>query len=109
MNDRAKSIKELAHLTNREDIPNNQYSLRKLLRSGLIEKKGSGRTGVTYEATEEGRRVTDDYSDLRRRLLIEEIRKLPGFHDRLREAVSTLNVLSGLYEEVTRTAATHRR
>ena len=109
MNDRAKTIKELARMTNREDIPNIQYSLRKLLRSGLIEKKGSGRTGVTYEATAEGRRVTDDYSTLRRRLLIEEIRNLPGFADRLKEAARTLSILSGLYEEVSRTAATHRR
>lgn len=109
MNDRAKSIKELARLTNREDIPNIQYSLRKLLREGLIEKHGAGRTGVTYEVTDEGRRVTDDYGVLRQRLLIEEIRNLPGFSERLSEAVRTLNILSGLYEEVSRVAATHRR
>ncbi len=109
MNDRAKSVKELARLMNRDDIPNIQYSLRKLVGAGLVEKQGSGRSGVTYSATEEGRRVTDDYSTLRRALLISEIRSLPGFADRLSEAVRTLNILSGIYEEVSRTAATHRR
>lgn len=109
MNDRAKSIKELARLTNRDDIPNIQYSLRKLVSAGLVLKQGSGRTGVTYQVTDDGRRVTDDYSALRRRLLIEEIDTLPDLADRLQDATRTLNILTGIYEEVARRAATHRR
>lgn len=109
MNDRAKTIKELARLTNRDDIPNIQYSLRKLLNAGLILKQGSGRTGVTYEVTETGRTITEEYSKLRRKLLMEEIKNIPGFSERLEEASRTLNVLSGLYEEISRVAATYRR
>ncbi len=109
MNDRPKSIKELARLTNRDDIPNIQYSLRKLVGAGLVEKQGSGRTGVTYEATEEGRRVTDNYSALRKKLLIEKINSLPGFSEQLAEATRALNILTGIYEEAARVAATHRR
>ena len=109
MNDRPKSIKDLARLTNRDDVPNIQYSLRKLLGAGLILRKGSGRSGVTYEVTEEGLRVTEDYGALRRRLLMTAIANLPGFAGRLAEATRTLNLLSGIYEEVARTAATHRR
>ena len=59
--------------------------------------------------TGEGRRVTDDYSVLRRRLLLTEIASLPGFSARLAEATRTLNMLSGIYEEAARVAATHRR
>ncbi|WP_118134420.1 winged helix DNA-binding protein [Oceanicella sp. SM1341] len=109
MNDRPKSVKELARLTNRDDIPNIQYALRKLLGAGLVEKQGSSRTGITWRATEEGRQVTDAYGALRRRLLIEEIHGLPGFAERLAAATRTLNVLTGIYEEVARVAATHRR
>ena len=109
MNDRPKSIKDLARLTNRDDVPNIQYSLRKLLGAGLVLRKGSGRAGVTYEVTEEGFRVTEDYGALRRRLLLSAIGNLPGFAGRLAEATRTLNLLSGIYEEVARTAATHRR
>ncbi|WP_245464574.1 winged helix DNA-binding protein, partial [Mesorhizobium sp. M8A.F.Ca.ET.021.01.1.1] len=36
MNDRPKSVRDLAQMTNRDDIPNIQYSLRKLLKGGLI-------------------------------------------------------------------------
>lgn len=108
MNDRPKSVKDLARLTNREDIPNIQYSLRKLVGAGLVMRKGSGRSGVTYEVTDEGRRVTDDYGALRRSLLVAAIKSLPGFPDRLGEAARTLNLLIGLYEEVSRVAVTHR-
>ena len=109
MNDRPKTIRDLARLTNREDVPNIQYSLRKLIAAGLVLRKGAGRSGVTYEVTAEGLRVTDDYGALRRRLLIEAIRTLPEFADRLEDATRTLNLLSGIYEEVARVAATHRR
>ncbi|KPQ08319.1 MAG: putative transcription regulator, contains HTH domain (MarR family) [Rhodobacteraceae bacterium HLUCCA12] len=109
MNDRPKTIKDLARLTNRDDVPNIQYSLRKLIAAKLVMRKGSGRAGVTYEVTEEGRRVTDDYAALRQRLLIEAIDSVPNIHERLREATRTLNLLCGIYEEVARVAATHRR
>ena len=109
MNDRPKTIKDLARLMNRDDVPNIQYSLRKLIGAGLILRKGAGRSGVTYEVTEEGRRVTEDYGALRRRLLIQAVATVPGFSDRLAEATRTLNLLSGIYEEVARVAATHRR
>jgi predicted MarR family transcription regulator len=109
MNDRPKSIKDLARLTNRDDVPNIQYSLRKLIAAGLVERQGSGRGGVTYSVTAEGRRVTEDYGALRRRLLIAAVAGVPGFPERLTEATRTLNLLSGIYEEISRVAATHRR
>lgn len=109
MNERPKSIKELARMTNRDDVPNIQYSLRKLIGAGLVIRKGAGRSGVTYEVTERGRQVTDDYGAVRRRLLIAQIEDLPGFSARLADATRTLNLLSGIYEEAARVAARHRR
>ena len=109
MNERPKSMKDLARLTNRDDVPNIQYSLRKLIGAGLVLRKGAGRSGVSYVVTEKGQRVTDYFGALRRRLLLAEIAALPGFSARLAEASRTLNVLSGIYEQVARVAATHRR
>ena len=40
MNERPKSIKDLARLTNRDDVPNIQYSLRKLIGAGLVARQG---------------------------------------------------------------------
>ena len=101
MNERPKTIKDLSRLTKRDDVPNVQYSLRKLI--------GAGRTGVTYQVTEKGQTVTDDYGTLRARLLIAAIVGAPEFAHHLAEATRTLNLLSGIYEQVARIAATHRR
>ncbi len=109
MNDRAKSIKELARLTNRDDIPNIQYSMRKLISEELVEKQGSGRTGVTYQVTARGKNVTEDYAAIRKDLLIERISTLPQFDERLKAAGESLNILAGIYEEISRITATHRR
>ena len=64
---------------------------------------------MTYSVTPEGRRVTEDYGALRRRLLMSAISNLPGFAARMADATRTLNLLSGIYEEIARVAATHRR
>ncbi|MDT8857956.1 winged helix DNA-binding protein [Paracoccaceae bacterium Fryx2] len=108
MNERPKSMKDLARLTNRDDVPNIQYSLRKLLAAGLVARQGAGRSGVSYQVTDLGRKVTDDFGTLRRRLLIRAIADLPGFAARLEEATRTLTLLTGIYAEVARAAATHR-
>ena len=62
MNDRPKSIKDLARLANREDIPNMQYSLRKLIGAGLVVRNGSGRSGVTYSVTDAQLQLTFNYA-----------------------------------------------
>lgn len=108
MHDRPKTIKDLARMTNRDDVPNIQYSLRKLIGAGLVVRRGSGRAGVTYEVTEEGRRVCEDYGAVRRRMLIGAVENLPGFAERLAEATRALNILTGIYEEAARVVATHR-
>ena len=73
MNDRAKTIKEIARLMNRDDIPNIQYSIRKMVSDGLVSKHGSSRTGVTYAATDRGCEITDRNAEVRRRQWISEI------------------------------------
>ncbi len=60
---------------------------------------------MTYDCTEEGRRVTEDYALVRRKLLLAEIAAVPGFAQRLAEASRALNLLSGIYEEIARVAA----
>lgn len=109
MNDRPKSVRDLALMTNREDIPNIQYSLRKLLKGGLVKRTGSGRAGVTYEVTPLGERVTERYADIREVLLIGAVKRIPDLAGRLEDAARTLELMTGIYEEAARAAATHRR
>jgi predicted MarR family transcription regulator len=109
MNDRPKSIKDLARLANREDIPNMQYSLRKLIGAGLVVREGSGRSGISYSVTDKGREVTDRYAEIRGALLVDAVQSVPSFPQRLEEATRTLELLTGIYEQMARVAATHRR
>lgn len=109
MNDRPKSIRDLAYMTNREDVPNIQYSLRKLIKAGLVERSGSGRSGVSYDATALGREVTDHYADVRAALLIDAVRHVPDLAQRLEDAARTLELMTGIYAQAARAAATHRR
>lgn len=109
MNDRPKSIKDLARLSNREDIPNMQYSLRKLIGAGLVDKTGSGRSGVTYSVTDKGREVTDRYAEVRSSLLAKAIQSVPDLRHRLEETTGTLDLITGIYEHAALSAATHRR
>ncbi|MGF7006458.1 winged helix DNA-binding protein [Aminobacter sp. BE322] len=109
MNDRPKTIHDLAHMANREDIPNIQYSLRKLIKGGFVKRTGSGRMGVTYEVTPLGRRVTDRYADIRSVLLIDAVTRVPDLAARLEDAAHTLELMTGIYEQAARSAATHRR
>ncbi|WP_202313886.1 MULTISPECIES: winged helix DNA-binding protein [unclassified Mesorhizobium] len=109
MNDRPKSIRDLAYMANREDIPNIQYSLRKLIKGGMVERSGSGRSGVTYEVTDLGRDVTDRYADVRAALLIDAVRHVPELAQRLEDAARTLELMTGIYAQAARNAATHRR
>jgi predicted MarR family transcription regulator len=108
MNDRPKSVRDLAHMANRQDIPNIQYSLRKLIKAGMVVRSGSGRSGVTYEATQLGRTVTDNYADVRADLLIDSVARVPDLAKRLQDAAHTLDLMIGIYEQAARTAATHR-
>lgn len=109
MNDRPKSAKELARLTNRQDMPNIQYGLRKLVKAGLIERSGSARGGITYSATEEGRRVTDLYAEVRRTFLLKLLPRLENPEESLRSAASTLEMLCGIYDSAALSAVTHRK
>lgn len=109
MNDRPKSVKELARLTNREDVPNIQYGLRKLAKAGLIEREGASRTGVVYSVTDKGREVTDRYAEVRRALLIRLLDRLEDADGAFAEAAETLDLLRGLYDRAALSAATRRR
>ncbi|MEQ9393925.1 winged helix DNA-binding protein [Haliea sp.] len=110
MKERAKGVKEIARLMNRDDIPNIQYSLRKLLKAGLIEKsaQSSHRQGVTYHVTDKGHEITELYAGLRRSLLLDFTGTVHEFVPQLTDAARTLDLMSGIYEQAARIAATHR-
>ena len=109
MHDRSKSISEIGRLLKRDDQSNLQYGIRKLLKAGLIEKApdSSSKKGVTYQVSELGREVTDNYAEFRRELLISLTTTMSGARD-LEDISKVLNLMSGLYDQASCVAATHK-
>lgn len=101
---RAKTIKELARSTNRIDIPNIQYSLRKLASAGLTSKQGAGRSGVTYSLTADGEQVSQQMRGVRQRLLVQMLDGRSELARQLDRAAESLEELAELYSTATRLA-----
>lgn len=103
---RPKSIRELQLYTNRSDVANIQYSVKKLAAAGLVErakgKKGAAGQGAAYRLTAQGRAVTDDYVRARKELIDlipQERAKVVGD---AQTATRLLLQLTGLYDHVSR-------
>jgi predicted MarR family transcription regulator len=107
MQNRPKTGAIIARMINRDDLPNVQYSLRKLESAKLIEKvkEGSGKT-FSYVVTDLGKKMTDGYSQIRSDLLINALSTISDIDERIEEITKLLSVLTGIYEEMSRSSAT---
>ncbi len=105
--DRPKSITELQHFTNRTDVSNIQYSVRKLVGAGLIEKapKGQGR-GTTYRVTKKGRAIVDAHVAARRAVLDEFPDNAGTLEERIDNARNLMVIMTGLYDQASRQLTT---
>ncbi len=101
--DRPKSITELQEFTNRSDVANIQYSVRKLERAALIEKvaRTSGR-GTKYRLTKKGSEVVRAYAEYRRALLDQFPESTQRLVPRLSNARDLMVILTGLYDQGSR-------
>jgi predicted MarR family transcription regulator len=95
---------------NRDDLPNLQYSIRKLTKSGLIKKLGTqgNKKGATYTTTELGVAATDQYARYRQELLLPLTQAISAGDMRMEQVANVLTLLSGIYDQAACVAATHR-
>ncbi|MGF7122159.1 MarR family transcriptional regulator [Rhodococcus sp. TAF43] len=105
MQERSKDTATIAQLTNRDDLPNLQYNLRKLVSMGLLERTKSGTSSV-FTVTAKGREITDRYAQLRRQTLVSNLEELSDITTKMHHAVRSMQVLTGLYEAASRELAT---
>jgi predicted MarR family transcription regulator len=98
-----RSVSDLSRFTNRDDIANIQYSLRKLAAAGLIEKvPGTTNRDTRYRPTALGQAVTEAMVERRRELLITPSHNLKDVEMQLRAATAAMSLLTGLYDHVSR-------
>jgi len=97
----------IARQLNRDDIPNLQYSLRKLVKQGYLARKSDSRKNYTFEVTDNGCELTDRYAKIRHLVLTEQTREIDSVDERLADAVKLISMLTGQYDEAMRKATTY--
>jgi len=103
---RPRSVSELSRFSNRDDVSNIQYSLRKLVAAGLIEKvPGSTNRDTRYRPTQAGRDLTEFLVASRRELLIAPSADVPNIEAQLKSASNALSLLTGMYDHTSRVLA----
>ena len=110
MRERPKGITEIARLLNRNDTTNIQYTIRKLIQDKLVEKTSTDnrRKGVRYRTTADGTEVVKRFVALRKGLLIEVTEAIRNMDEQLANGSKVLDIMTGMYEQAARVAATHR-
>ena len=100
---RPRGVTELSRFANRDDIANLQYSLRKLIKAGLVEKApGSTNRETAYRVTARGRGLTEGFLMLRRELLMQPSAQINGFDAQLRDAARVMSLITSFYDHGTR-------
>lgn len=108
MQDRPKTAAAIARQLNRDDIPNIQYCLRKLVKMGLCQKANeAGSKTSAYEVTEKGKELTNNYAEVRREILTEQSKSIDKVDEKLGEAIKIISMLTGLYDEGGRICAAY--
>lgn len=99
MNGTAKGLMDISRLLHRDDIPNLQYGLKKLLQLGLIEKRGTSRKTTNYVTSETGKNIIADYKQMRRETLLRLFRQVPQTAENMEQMVAMMHVMSGIYDQ----------
>ncbi len=102
--EREKRLSDLCFLLNIEDSHVVNYSLKKLSRLDLVSVQRRGKE-TFYATSEEGQIACQRYRDIRETCLIASHSSLGEDNREIGEAARLLRVLSGLYDQAARAAA----
>lgn len=101
---REKKLADIAFILNIEDTHIVNYSLKKLQALELVQTEKSGKE-VLYSTNEAGQAVCKRYYDIREQVLVSGLTGDGTESFELSELARFLRVLSGLYEQAARAAA----
>ncbi|MDP6691453.1 MAG: winged helix DNA-binding protein [Alphaproteobacteria bacterium] len=102
--EREKRLSDLCFLLNMEDSHVVNYSLKKLAKQELIIARRRGKESF-YATTDTGQAACQRYRDIREDCLIASHAALGHDNHEIGEAARMLRVLSGLYDQAARAAA----
>lgn len=103
MHERPKTSNELMHLLNRDDTFNVNYSIRKLIKKGLVKKivaVQTPRKTSAYEITNAGIQNIDTYIRLRKHILVDRFINNKTLN--LEKITETLAAVITIYDDANR-------
>ena len=101
---RDKRLADICFIMNVEDTHLINYSLKKLQAMGVVESSKNGKE-VTYASTETGRAFVERYREIREQCLINALKADEALNRDIGELARLLRVLSGVYDQAARAAA----
>lgn len=101
---RDKRLADICFIMNIEDTHLVNYALKKLQGLGVVESRKSGKE-VTYASTESGQAYVTRYREVRERCLVQALNADPSLNRDIGELARLLRVLSGVYDQAARAAA----
>ncbi len=101
---RDKRLADICFIMNIEDTHLVNYALKKLQGLGVVVSQKNGKD-VTYAATDEGRAYVQRYREIRESCLIDALKADDGLNRDIGELARLLRVLSGMYDQAARAAA----
>ncbi len=102
---RKKKLADVSFMMNIEDAHVVSYSLRKLVNLKLVQTEKHGKE-VVYFTTPLGQAQIERYREVREACLVAAIAKEGSNNARLGEMAALLRLLSGMYDQAARAAAT---
>ena len=101
---RDKRLTDICFIMNVEDTHLINYSLKKLQNLKVVEGRKNGKE-VIYASTESGRAFVQRYREIRESCLIDALKADDGMNRDIGELARLLRVLSGMYDQAARSAA----
>jgi predicted MarR family transcription regulator len=101
---RDKRLADICFIMNIEDTHLVNYALKKLQGLGVVASQKNGKD-VTYAATDSGRQFVQRYREIRESCLIDALKADDGLNRDIGELARLLRVLSGMYDQAARAAA----
>lgn len=101
------SVQSIARQLNRDDIPNLQYSLRKLVKRGYLMQTNRNTKSHLFALTEQGLRLTNTYARIRHAALVANTSTTGAIQEQMRLIIDAVGMLTGHYDESMRKATTY--
>ena len=102
--DRKKRLVDICFVLHVEDQHTVNYSLKKLVKGGLVSREKHGKE-IFYFATDEGKEACSRYRKVREQCLTSAYRTLNQEGSEISNAAALLRLMSGLYDQASRAAS----